>query len=383
MAEHGLGELPSKVFYNSLNNSKKDNTYSIDCANVGKDTSEKEKINDICSKLGQNINYLENNHNRNPLFFDKHCYDLNYWLYHKVNEEFGKGDTKKNINLFFEEIQNQWNNIDRNGKPDNSGKICKPELQIFKTGLFKSIKELLDYFENFDTFKNEIGTSNQKPNKYCDTIKKCVPLYFTFQQLCKLIKNDICNKYIHKDDRYNPKELLSNLSCVEGGTYEVKLDERLVAEMIKTYQSGFGDLLSGFGNFLPGVGSLIPGLGHLFTGSLPGMFMNSIYDLVQKGFDGSGITTLYNKITSYTDIFYSENFQKYGLPSLFGLGCLIILFIFYKCCGCLPCCCISKRRKKKRKRLSDLDTSGLMSAPLGFPAPMMPMNPYGLRYQPM
>ncbi|KMZ95234.1 hypothetical protein PVMG_06241 [Plasmodium vivax Mauritania I] len=369
MAEAVLKELPSEVFYKALNDNGNDNGDGNKCSMACESIEtglEQEKIKQICTKLEKNIYYVKNYHNNGLSFFDKHCYDLNYWLYDKVNEEFGKGDTKKNINLFFEEIQNQWNNIDRNGKPDNSGKICKPELQIFKTGLFKSIKELLDYFENFDTFKNEIGTSNQKPNKYCDTIKKCVPLYFTFQQLCKLIKNDICNKYIHKDDRYNPKELLSNLSCVEGGTYEVKLDERLVAEMIKTYQSG--------------VGSLIPGLGHLFTGSLPGMFMNSIYDLVQKGFDGSGITTLYNKITSYTDIFYSENFQKYGLPSLFGLGCLIILFIFYKVKSKYI---LKYRRKKKRKRLSDLDTSGLMSAPLGFPAPMMPMNPYGLRYQPM
>ncbi|KMZ88951.1 hypothetical protein PVBG_05768 [Plasmodium vivax Brazil I] len=192
------------------------------------------------------------------------------------------------------------------------------------------MKELLEYFENFAKLQNETGTSNPNQDEYCKYIKKCVPLYFTFKKLCELIPNSICKKYIQKDDQYDPKELLSKFSCVKEGTYKVELDHGLITEMIKTYQSGFGDLLLGFGNFLPGVGSLIPGLGHLFTGSLPGMFMNSIYDLVQKGFDGSGITTLYNKITSYTDIFYSENFQKYGLPSLFGLGCLIILFIFYK-----------------------------------------------------
>ncbi|KMZ79353.1 hypothetical protein PVIIG_05999 [Plasmodium vivax India VII] len=366
MAEHGLGELPSKVFYNSLNNSKKDNTYSIDCANVGNGISEQKKINEICNKLGQNIYYLENDHKHRLLFFDKHCYDLNYLLYDEVTKELGKGNTTTNIYPFFEKIQKQWEKIDRSGNSNDSDKICMPESQLFKTGLFKHMKKLLDYFENFENIKKELETPNDEHKKYCDYILKSVPLYFTFQQLCNLIKNDICIKYLEIDDRYNPKELLSKLACVEGGTYKVELDHGLITEMIKTYSSGIGNMLPGFSNFLPG--------------NLQGMFMNSIYDLMQQGFKNSGLETLYNKIKSYTNIFYSEDFQTYGIPSLFALGCLIFLFIIYKVKSKYI---LKHRRKKRRKRLSDLDTSELMSAPLGFPSPMLPMNPYGLRYQPM
>ncbi|KMZ88933.1 hypothetical protein PVBG_06305 [Plasmodium vivax Brazil I] len=192
------------------------------------------------------------------------------------------------------------------------------------------MKKLLDYFENFENIKKELETPNDEHKKYCDYILKSVPLYFTFQQLCNLIKNDICIKYLEIDDRYNPKELLSKLACVEGGTYKVELDHGLITEMIKTYSSGIGNMLPGFSNFLPGLGSMLPGLGNLFTGNLQGMFMNSIYDLMQQGFKNSGLETLYNKIKSYTNIFYSEDFQTYGIPSLFALGCLIFLFIIYK-----------------------------------------------------
>ncbi|KNA01787.1 hypothetical protein PVNG_05576 [Plasmodium vivax North Korean] len=326
MAEAVLKELPSEVFYKALNDNGNDNGDGNKCSMACESIEtglEQEKIKQICTKLEKNIYYVKNYHDKGLSFFDKHCYDLNYWLYTEVTEQLGKGETKNNIYPFFEKIQKQWEKIDRSGNSNDSDKICMPESQLFKTGLFKHMKKLLDYFENFENIKKELETPNDEHKKYCDYILKSVPLYFTFQQLCNLIKNDICIKYLEIDDRYNPKELLSKLACVEGGTYNVQPDQGLVTEMIKTYSSGIGNMLPGFSNFLPGLGSL-------FTGNLQGMFMNSIYDLMQQGFKNSGLETLYNKIKSYTNIFYSEDFQKYGIPSLFALGCLIFLFIIYK-----------------------------------------------------
>ncbi|GAB70016.1 CYIR protein [Plasmodium cynomolgi strain B] len=225
MTDPVLDKLPSTNFLKALNGNVNGKKYSINCESIGIDSPEKEKINDICTKLEKNIYYLENEynqqylesvHNKDLSFFDKHCYDLNYWLYDELAK---KLDAK---------IQKQWNSIDKNGRPNDSSKICNPESQLFKTGLFEYIKKLLDYFENFETFTKEMGTQNKEPNKYCDYIKKCVPLYFTFKQLCQLISNNICEKYLKHDDSYNPAELLSNLSCVEGNKYEVKLDESLV-----------------------------------------------------------------------------------------------------------------------------------------------------------
>ncbi|GAB70079.1 CYIR protein, partial [Plasmodium cynomolgi strain B] len=151
------------------------------------------------------IHTEKNDHKDHPLFFHKHCYDLNYWLYNEVTTQFGDHKTKKYIYHFFEKIQKQWNDIDRNGESNKNGKICNPESEHFKTELFKYIKKLLDYLENFETFKNEMETKKTeiketKPYKYCDNIKECVPLYFTFKKLCELIKNDICTKYVQNYD---------------------------------------------------------------------------------------------------------------------------------------------------------------------------------------
>ncbi|GAB70083.1 CYIR protein, partial [Plasmodium cynomolgi strain B] len=252
MTESDVDELPAEKFFKALTGDQKDSNYSIVCGNITTDSDEEKKINEICKKLGQNIYYVEDAHKDNSLFYDKHCYDLNYWLYDELTT---KLDAK---------IQKQWNGVNTKGKSNNNGKICKPQSQLFKTGLFKSIKNYLITLKIMKQLK-EKETENTETKIYCDYIKERVSLYFTFKQLCQLMKNDICQKYLkdYDDDRYNPTELLSKFKCAEEGKYEVELDESLITEMIKTYQSNFGNLLTGFGNILPGFGSIIPGLGSI------------------------------------------------------------------------------------------------------------------------
>ncbi|GAB64891.1 VIR-like CYIR protein [Plasmodium cynomolgi strain B] len=87
MTESDVDELPSEKFFKALTGDQKTSTYSIVCGNVTTDSSEKE-INKICTKLAKNIYYLENVHNDDSSFFDKHCYDLNYWLYDELTTQF-------------------------------------------------------------------------------------------------------------------------------------------------------------------------------------------------------------------------------------------------------------------------------------------------------
>ncbi|KNA00978.1 hypothetical protein PVNG_03085 [Plasmodium vivax North Korean] len=373
MEDPDLSGLPSKVYDTEFNNNKKDNTNY--CEEISKNLTQHEEIHKIYNRLIGNLFYLKDKGNTDNLF-QKHCYDLNYWLFEEVSKKFKDSEKNKNVYLAIEELHKSWEKAIQNDSQNTNNK-CMPERKLFKTKLLKPMKDVLDYIENFSTFKQESVKNKEKPNKYCPLILKIVPLFFMFQQLCSEMKIDICKKYVENYDNYNPSELLAKLSCVEGKTYEVQFDENLVREMINTYQSDLGNFFTKLG--LPNLG-----LSNLdLPINLQSMFMNNIVDLVQKGFDGSGIKALFNKISFLSDIYNYDIIHKYVVPALYGLGGLLFFFILYKCRRCLPCCCIFRRRKKRRNRLTDFDTSGLMSAPLGFPAPMMPINPYGLRYQPM
>ncbi|KMZ81796.1 hypothetical protein PVIIG_04295 [Plasmodium vivax India VII] len=376
MLETDLNGLPSEVFYNKLKNVKNGVDHPNYCKNIRNDLPEREEILKVCANLISNIKHIESETSKEPSFIQKHCYDLNYWLFEEVSKKFKDSEKNKNVYLAIEELHKSWEKAIQNDSQNTNNK-CMPERKLFKTKLLKPMKDVLDYIENFSTFKQESVKNKEKPNKYCPFILKIVPLFFMFQQLCSEMKIDICKKYVENYDNYNPSELLAKLSCVEGKTYEVQFDENLVREMINTYQSDLGNFFTKLG--LPNLG-----LSNLdLPINLQSMFMNNIVDLVQKGFDGSGIKALFNKIPYLSDIYNYDIIHKYVVPALYGLGGLLFFFILYKCRRCLPCCCIFRRRKKRRNRLTDFDTSGLMSAPLGFPAPMMPINPYGLRYQPM
>ncbi|KMZ88934.1 hypothetical protein PVBG_06306, partial [Plasmodium vivax Brazil I] len=109
MAEAVLKELPSEVFYKALNDNGNDNGDGNKCSMACESIEtglEQEKIKQICTKLEKKVCYVKNYHKDKSSFFQKHCYDLNYWLYKEVTKELGEND--KNIYPIFEKIQNQW-----------------------------------------------------------------------------------------------------------------------------------------------------------------------------------------------------------------------------------------------------------------------------------
>ncbi|KMZ87237.1 hypothetical protein PVBG_04022 [Plasmodium vivax Brazil I] len=234
-----------------------------------------------------------------------------------------------------------------------------PESKIFKTGLFEHYKQLLDYFENYKKFEEEINKPSEGPHKYCLYILKIVSLYFTIKELCSKINIDICKKYVQNYNDYNPSKILAKLSCVIGDTYEVQLDESLVREMISTDHSDLGKFFRNFdfknldltnlgltnlnlaGSGLSRFGSNdfsfqdfnFPdvGLSSLnFPGNLESVFTNNKVNLVQKGVDGSGIKDLFNKIPYLSDIYNYDIIHKYVMPALYGLGSLIFFFFLYR-----------------------------------------------------
>ncbi|GAB69922.1 CYIR protein [Plasmodium cynomolgi strain B] len=170
MTKSDLDELPSNTFFKLLNDNENGNIdgkkYSIDCERIGIGYSEQPKIKKICTKLEKNIHYLENDHNKNysenvlkdySSIFDKHCFDLNYWLYDELS------------NNLHEKIQKQWNNINRNDPSNNSRKICKPQSELFKTGLFKHTKNCLITLKIMEHLKrngNREDKSKEDKNKY-------------------------------------------------------------------------------------------------------------------------------------------------------------------------------------------------------------------------
>ncbi|KMZ87950.1 hypothetical protein PVBG_05398 [Plasmodium vivax Brazil I] len=369
MLETDLNGLPSEVFYNKLKNVKNGVDHPNYCKNIRNDLPEREEILKVCANLISNIKHIESETSKEPSFIQKHCYDLNYWLFEEVSKAFNDHEKNTNVYLAIEELHKSWKEANQNHGLQNTNNKCMPEVELFKRKLHKPMKDFLDYIENVSTLQQKFYENNEEHNKYCSYILKNVPLYFMSQQLCSKMDIDICKKYIGNYDNYNPSELLTKLSCKVGDIYKAQLDESLVREMISTDHSDLemistdhSDLGKFFRNFdfknldltnlgltnlnLAGSGLSrfgsndfsfqdfnFPdvGLSSLnFPGNLESVFTNNKVNLVQKGVDGSGIKDLFNKISFLSDIYNYDIIHKYVVPALYGLGGLLFFFILYK-----------------------------------------------------
>ncbi|VVA00230.1 PIR protein [Plasmodium vivax] len=367
MQETGLKDLPSYKFYDELN--KKEVDYiSGYCENISTNLPQKDKIQKICTLLIINLYHLRDKHYNDTSLFNKHCYDLNYWLYDQLFQLHDQSNKNTTIKSTFKEFSKVWRSFIEDELLDSTNSsICMPEPEFYERNIIKHMKEFLDYTENYKTIADEIDKSNENAKKYCSYILGKVPLYFMFKELCPEKINKYCTKYIPYYEKYDPSALLSNLSCLGEEIGNIRLDKNLMTEVLKL-QHSFPNLM-------------IPDLSQLTD--LQGAFMQSLEGLMKNGFASIGIESLFNIFPSLSGILNSDVFKQYVMPSLYGTGSLILFFILYKCKSSFLGFNMFHGRSRRSKLLRNMDPTELMGGALGLPFPMMPINPYGLRYQPM
>ncbi|SCO71767.1 VIR protein [Plasmodium vivax] len=366
MQESYLKQLPSYEFYKKLNETKV-NDISEYCKEISKNLPQKDNIQKICTLLITNLFLLRDKHYEDTSFFNKHCYDLNYWLYEQLSALLNGNTQNTEPYSVIEEIHGSWKKVVQNEILDNTDNRCMPEQKFYEKKLIKLLKDLFDYAENYKTIENEITKSSEEAKKYCSYILGKVPLYFMSKELCSSGESDRCTTYIGNYEEYNPSALLSQLSCLGGEIGNIPLDKDLINEVLKLQQS------------IPNL--MIPDLSQ--QTNLQGAFMKSLEGLMKNGFASIGIESLFNAFPSLSAILNSDVFKQYVMPSLYGTGSLILFFILYKCKSSFFGFNMFHGRSRRSKLLRNMDPTELMGGALGLPSPMMPINPYGLRYQPM
>ncbi|CAD2083608.1 PIR protein CIR protein [Plasmodium vinckei brucechwatti] len=206
--------LPAYEFYSKLNENvadedkEKPNKYWERIEPIFEPS---EQVRDIVYKLQRNVTFLNENRDDDQLY-GKHCYDLNYWLYEQVYKKFNLNENNIHFFITLDILLNSWENMNAdqfNGKND----ICQPDNTLVDINYLKEIKYLGDYVENFNTIKSAaIEDTNKACNVYIDYLRYAIPAYYEWNKLCTLEEENLCNKYIHDYEKYDPKGVLSNLS---------------------------------------------------------------------------------------------------------------------------------------------------------------------------
>ncbi|SBT32455.1 PIR Superfamily Protein [Plasmodium ovale wallikeri] len=202
-------ELFSQRFYDDLNYNS---FYLPDYRDLCKKVKDyKGTINNrrICERV---LKYLKTKSIASP--DGKYEYDdcilLNYWLYGELVKIFGK-DNISQIASAFGNLQVIWNELIEDPKNDSYYRKCKPNSNIVNYNDWEKRKELYDYYVDYGTIFGTGDFYEAKCKEYYEYIEKKQSLYDHFDRVCPNTKH--CPELYEKWSLYNPKLVLSELSC--------------------------------------------------------------------------------------------------------------------------------------------------------------------------
>ncbi|SBT01190.1 PIR protein [Plasmodium ovale] len=222
----------------------------------------------ICERV---LKYLKNKSFASP--DGKYEYDdcilLNYWLYGALVKIFGK-DNISQIASAFGNLQVLWNDLIEDPKNDSYYRKCKPNFTIVNYMDWEQRKELYDYYVDYSTIFGTGDFYESKCKEYYEYIEKKQSLYDHFDSVCP--NTDNCPELYEKWSLYNPKLVLSKLSChgqIQKEREDEKARQREALKQDRESQSSDAEMTQGDSQ----IGTKI---GTSFIGIVPALLTASV-----------------------------------------------------------------------------------------------------------
>ncbi|CAI7721625.1 PIR protein [Plasmodium vivax] len=365
-----LRDFSSYTVYEKLNNSTNIGPYCSDCKDVSNLENKYKGINQFCKKLARNLRNKLVDIKDNVTNEDDRCLYFIYWAYdkireiyngriqniheiplfskilgiaHGINYELAGEVIRKNVGAF------KW--VPRGNSTTTSGGaaatqikeerfVRNSELSTYKPCFFyldctldecNEMKDLFDYFKNYDSIKGKKSTDGNKHEQYCKYLTYINGLYeknisnccVCFQGADKCRED--CLHYFQCDQLYNPHNLYDEFNCSSKipGTPFKKVN---LPEAIDFYSKDITEK-SKKKEYLTRVNYFTP------------TSAQDMRDRMPKILDGMS-HTLDNTLES--DPFYTIVLGAFTL-----LGILSVFFIFYKF---TPVGSLFHRKKSRRNR---------------------------------
>ncbi|CAG9476505.1 unnamed protein product [Plasmodium vivax] len=215
-----FNDVPSYLFYEDLKKDASGNEYSDYYNDINNLTGKHSWIDDLFKKLSRNISMIHNKHNVKDEFGKKHCFDLNYWLYDQVYNNLQSSKNVGELRTIVPKVQEVWKNIVDNTFKNNDYK-CYPDQKLFSNMNFlQEIKDLFDFFEDFDIMKKEIIAETLKSCfKYREYLRQRIPIYYTWRDSCR-VDGSTCKRYIDNYMKYRPSGIILSLGWTIYFTYK-------------------------------------------------------------------------------------------------------------------------------------------------------------------
>ncbi|SBS94017.1 PIR Superfamily Protein [Plasmodium ovale curtisi] len=169
-------------------------------------------IKHLCCKLHKNIKIVNKEENVTSYLGEKHCFDLNYWLYNEVYKNLKHDEKHKDFYYIVDYLMEIWKRIKKEDYADWKY-LCNPDKTLCDMKFLKEVKTLFDNAENYFFIRDEaLNSLANTCSKYFDYISYNAELYYRWKSICTNGESNICSKYIDNFHGYNPERVLKKFS---------------------------------------------------------------------------------------------------------------------------------------------------------------------------
>ncbi|GAB65593.1 VIR-like CYIR protein [Plasmodium cynomolgi strain B] len=201
------------MFYQKLQDEKDSTDVNRFCSNVFNTYTNKYPwLYKICGQLIKNVELVRDD--SDYTFRRKHCFDINYWLYDEIYKKLESTNKESDFRGIIKLFDTTWKKFIGYSYDIKSDEVCFPNITLFRDNFLtylKQLKNFLDYIENYNFIKREIGKSTYYAcQKYFDYLKERIPLFFSFEPLCRKHGSNICTDYIQGYFLSDPRKLFTN-----------------------------------------------------------------------------------------------------------------------------------------------------------------------------
>ncbi|SBT83448.1 PIR protein [Plasmodium ovale] len=207
--EETLNPLTSYKVYEKLNNSSSFPGVCTYCTNVTSVERKYKGITEFCCEMEKNLinlnKILDNIQDRT-----ERCRYFNFWFYYQIWKRFTSTQTIAHPESLISRLTYVWGDINNKLQLNECSFFYHDNISLDK---WKEMKDLHDFFKNYNFIETNILTFGDKCQSYKNYIEYNDRLYKKYHTECCISKKNNKENYFNCDEKYNPSNLLSKLRC--------------------------------------------------------------------------------------------------------------------------------------------------------------------------
>ncbi|SBS95089.1 PIR Superfamily Protein [Plasmodium ovale curtisi] len=223
--EKTLNPLTSYQVYEKLNNSSTFPGVCTYCTNMKSFERIFQGITKFCCEMEKNLINLNKilGHIQDRT---ERCRYFNFWFYYQIWKRFTSTQTIDHPESIINRLTYSWVDINEKLHLNECSYFYHDNISLDK---WKEMKDLHDFFKNYNFIETNILTSSDKCQSYKNYVEYNERLYKKYHTECCISKKNNKENYFNCNTQFNPSKLLSKLKC-ENYILESREDPQIALE---------------------------------------------------------------------------------------------------------------------------------------------------------